>query len=188
MILTAGNKALSQNDTIASSSRSYHLTLYLNAGYSSDMDSVAKHMDRTGLALSARIMLSSKHPFSLGAEVDYLNISHYKAKKVNTEFGLIDIENKLNCLPILFIVNYKIFNFDVSGGYGPVNIKSQINAFGEISTSSEWDYALMFSTGYNYEIIDNLSLNVTFKYLNIPPLFKELLSLQAGIFLKLNEI
>jgi len=183
-----GNKAFSQNDSIIFASRSYYFALYLNAGYSSDMDSVAKRMDRTGLALSTRIMLSSKHPFSLGIELAYLNISHYKEKNVNTQFGITDIDNKLNCLPLLFIVNYKMFNFDVSGGYGPVYINSQINAFGEISQSSEWDYALMFSLGYNFKIIDNLSLNVTFKYLNIPPLFKELLSLQAGILLKLFEI
>ena len=158
-----------------------NFSLYLNAGISSDLDSIAKHSDRTGIAISIRFMWEPEHLLKVGVETSLLNITSFKQKNADTEFGKTDIDNKLRTIPILMIAEMELWDIGIIGGYGPAYVYSEINAFDESSVSGEWDYCLMAGLNYSYLIYDKFYIDAEAKYYTLPELFKNLISFQAGI-------
>lgn len=157
-------------------SENINYSITMGIGLSSDLDSISKHTDRSGLAFNLKFLIKSYTNLSLGLETSFINISKFKFKNVQTNYGITDIDNSLTAIPILFVAQHKLYFLEIYGGYGPALVMSKINSFGEISESSEWDYSLMAGIQYSYNINPNLSINIEGKYYTIPPLFKNILN------------
>lgn len=164
-----------------SNDRDINYSFTFGVGLSADIDSIARHTDRSGIAFNFKFMVESFTDLSLGIEASYINISKFKQKNAQTIYGLTDIDNRLTAIPIILVAQHKLFIFQIYGGYGPSYVISEINSFGERSLSSEWDYSLMAGLSYSYNINKNIKINAEGKYYAIPSLFKNILNGQISI-------
>ena len=171
------------DDNLKDQTIDYSFTLGI--GLSSDLDSIAKHNDRSGLALNLKFLVQSYNHLSLGLETAYINISKFREKNVQTDYGSTDVDNRLTAIPILFVAQHKLYYFQIFGGYGPAYIISSIDCFDDKSVSTEWDYSLMAGISYSYNFHSKISINLDFKYYTIPSLYKNILNGQLSFTYKL---
>lgn len=185
IILILLNLNIIKSAELQDSSESINYSITMGIGLSSDLDSISKHTDRSGLAFNLKFLVKSYTNLSMGFEISYINISKFKQKNVPTVYGLTDIDNSLTAIPILLVAQHKLYFLEVFGGYGPSFVMSKIDSFGEKSNSNEWDYSLMAGIQYSYNINPNFSVNIEGKYYTIPPLFKNILNANISLTYKL---
>lgn len=171
-----------QNDSITFSAKQSNFLVNLNLGLSTSIsDSINTSIDRTNLSATLRLLWQPGYNLNLGIEAGWLHVSHLKRTEIKTQFGKTEARAVLAVTPILFIINKKIWGFDFYAGVGAGHFWSEVEAFGEISNSDDWDYCYMFALAYYWQISKSFSLGIESKYLTVSQLEKTVGGIHIGM-------
>ncbi len=170
--------AKSQTD---STERQSNFLVNLNLGIDTNIDSLSHQIDKTNLSATVRLLWQPGYNLNIGMETGWMHVSHLRKTQIETEFGITEARASLAITPILFVINKNILGFELYAGVGAGHFWSEVEAFGEISNSENWDYCYMFSLAYYWQISKSFQLGIESKYLTVSQLEKTLGGLHIGI-------
>lgn len=166
---------------IDSTERQSNFLINLNLGVDTNIDSLARQIDKTNLSATVRLLWQPGYNLNIGMETGWMHVSHLRKTEIETEFGITQARASLAITPILFVINKKIWGFELYAGIGAGHFWSEVEAFGETSNSDDWDYCYMFSLAYYWRISKSFELGIESKYLTVSQLETTLGGLHIGM-------
>jgi hypothetical protein len=169
---------------------SSYLKIDLAGGYSRSIYNQGSYQfgeySRAGFGGMFRIIWQSENILGLGIESGYLPLASLRQDNFSNEFGKSDIRANISAIPILadFSFDFGKFYFNTSAGYYLVS--SRINAFGEKSFSSTFDFGFSFSFGYKKMFNNHFGFGGEFKSHHLVDTPQLAFSIQVNLIYKIN--
>ena len=158
----------------------YYVNTFASAGYGvflTDLD--AQGLNNSGFNGSFRIMWQPEHLLSLGLETGFIQFYTLSQSNVDTDFGVTDIDTKLNAVPILIVYSMKIIDqFQINLGSGLYMLYSTVDSHNNKVTSTQVSSGFMLSGSYSYPLNNSVSLGGELKWNYVNKINDGSLSLQ----------
>lgn len=129
-----------------------------------DLRGTDENLHGYGITGILRIKWEASKRFGMGLESGYIHLASQSENNLRTNIGITSLDMKMFAIPVILFMSLEAENLQLNAGAGIYNVFSDINAYGEKSSSSMYDYGYMLSLAYYYPIYTNLGLSAQAKW------------------------